>query len=262
MLDSRPLSNVELLAGRSLGLVLMAWVPVLIVAVALQTFGVIALMLDWPLGEPVEPYSLVGFVLNALSVFALWCVVVVLLAVLVRNRAVVVLAALVLLGLNFWSVFRMPLYLQPVLGTLTTFRMASDLVPSLGTGAGVLQRVALWILTAGLLALAAAFHPRPDEGSKSRRIALGAGLVALAGLMIGTLTWQATEGIDRRAAWFAAHQERRNDPRADVQAVSGTVRIEPGRQLELDLEIRVQAPPDQQLDTLLFTLNPGLTVER
>ena len=58
--------------------------------------------------------------------------------------------------------------------TFTTFSMASDLVPSLGTGAGVLQRVALWILTAGLLALAAAFHPRPDEGSKSRRIALGA----------------------------------------------------------------------------------------
>ena len=262
VLDSRPLSNVELLVGRSLGLVLMAWAPVLVVAVALQTFGVVALAFDWYLGEPVEPYSLVGFILNALSVFALWCVVVVLLAVLLRNRLVVVLAALILLGLQFWIVFRMPFYLQPALGVFAGFTIASDLVPSLSTGAGVVQRVAVWILTAGLLALAAAFHPRPDEGSKIRRIAFGAGLVAVAGFMVGTLTSQATAGVERRAVWLAAHEERRDDPRVDVQAIAGTVRIDPGRQIELDLEIRVQAPPDRQLDTLLFTFNPGLTVER
>ncbi len=261
VLDSRPLSNVELLVGRSLGLVLMAWAPVLFVAVALQAFGALALIFDWYLGEPVEPYSLIGFVLNAVSVFALWCVVVVLLAVLLRNRLAVVLAAFVLLGLQFWSVVRMPIYLHPALGIFGSFGMASDLVPTLSTGAGVVQQAALWILTAGLLALAAAFHPRPDEGSKSRRIALGAGLVALAGVMVGTLAWQATAGVDRRAAWLAAHEERRDDPRVDVQAIAGTVRIDPGRRIELDLEIRVQAPRDQQLDTLLFTFNPGLTVD-
>ena len=64
VLDSRPLSNLELLVGRSLGLVLMAWVPVLLVAFIFQAFGFLAVSLDWWLGEPVEPYSLLGFVVG------------------------------------------------------------------------------------------------------------------------------------------------------------------------------------------------------
>ena len=83
VLDSRPLSNVELLVGRSLGLVFMAWVPALVAMSLIQVFGGLALAFDWWLGEPIEPYSLIGFVvLDALTAFAIWCSLIVLLAVL------------------------------------------------------------------------------------------------------------------------------------------------------------------------------------
>ena len=262
VLDSRPLSNLELIVGRGLGLVLMALAPVLVVAIVLQTFGSVALLFDWYLGEPVEPYSLVGFILDAVAIFSLWCVVVMLLAVLVRNRLVVALAALVLLGLQFWLFLRIPLYLQPTLGSFGSFIVASDLTPSLGTSAVFARRLTLLIFAAGGLALAAAFHPRPDGRSKLRLVSTGAGLVVAAGLVVGIMVRQAGADVDRRAAWLAAHEARRDDPRADMQAVAGSVRIEPGRRVELDLEIRVQAPPDHGLDRLLFTFNPGLTVER
>jgi len=263
VLDVRPLSNPELLVGRGLGLVLMALAPGLFVAVTVQVFGSAALLFDWYLGEPVEPYSLVAFTFDALSVSALWCVVVMLLAILVRNRLVVVLGALILFGLQFWLVVRWPvsIYFQPILGSLIGSGMASDLVPSLGTGADFARRGALWLLAAGGLALAAAFHPRPDSGSTVRRIALGTGLVAVAGLIMGTMARQAGAALDERAGWLAAHQAQRDDPRADMQAVTGTVRIEPGRHVDLALALRVQAPPGGRLDTLLFTLNPGLVVE-
>ena len=261
VLDSRPVSNPEFLIGRGLGLVAMAWGPVLCMAVALQALGALAVGLDWYGGEPIEPYSLAGFLLAALSMFTLWCAVVMLLAVLVRNRLVVALAALALAGLQLWIQFRIPIYLQPALGMLN-FEMASDLVPSLAGGVSVGQRIAALILAAGCLALAAAFHPRRDGGSRSRRIALGAGLAAAAGLIVATLTWQAAGDMDRRAAWLGAHEARRDDPRADLQAVAGTVLVEPGRRVALDLEITVQAPPDRGLDTLLFTFNPGFAVER
>ena len=67
VLDTRPVSNTELLVGRGLGLVLMAWALVLFAAVAMQAFGLVALMLDWYLGERIEPYSLVAFTFDALS---------------------------------------------------------------------------------------------------------------------------------------------------------------------------------------------------
>ncbi len=261
VLDSRPVSNPELLVGRGLGLVLMALAPVLVVTVAMQTFGSAAVLFGWYLGEPVEPYSMVGFILDAVSTFTLWCVVVMLLAVLLRNRLLVALVALILVGVQFWLAFRLPLYLQGVVSLILTFNLASDLVPTFGTSAAFAKRLALLIMAAGGISLAAALHPRPDGGSKLRRLALGGSLVAVGGLIIGTLAQQATADMDQRARWLAAHQQHEDDPRPDMRSLSGTVRIDPGRGVDLDLEIRVQAPTDTQLETLLFTLNPGLTVE-
>ena len=261
VLDSRPVSNPELLVGRGIGLVLMALVPVLVVTVAMQTFGSAAVLFGWDLGEPVEPYSMVGFILDAVSTFTLWCVVVMLLAVLLRNRLLVALAALILVGVQFWLAFRLPLYLQGVVSLILTFNLASDLVPTLGTSAALAKRLALLIMASGGISLAAALHPRPDGGSKLRRLALGGSLVAVGGLIIGSLAQQATADMDQRAGWLAAHKQHEDDPRADMRSMSGRVSIDPGRGVDLDLEIRVQAPPDTQLETLLFTLNPGLTVE-
>ena len=253
VIDSRPLSNIELLVGRGVGLVLMALAPLLVVAVGCQVLGFTALAFDWYGGEPVEPYSLVGFILNSVTSLTAWCAVIVLLAVLVRNRLVVAGAGLGLLGLLMWS------------GAIVALGVGgndlpSDLAPSLGTS--VLQLTGQWVLAAACIALAAALHPRPDGGSKARRLAVGGGLIVVAGLLLSSAAREAVADVDRRDAWLAAHDARRDDPRADVRAVTGTVRIDPGRQIELDLELRLQTPHDVRPDTLLFTLNPGLSVDR
>jgi ABC-type transport system involved in multi-copper enzyme maturation permease subunit len=263
VLDTRPLSNAELLVGRSAGLVLMALLPVLIVALGFQAFGSLAVALGWYFGEPVEPHSLLGFVLHAFSVFAPWCAAIVLLAVLVRHRLVVAIAALALVGLQLWSSFRLPLYLQPSLGALfPTAPTTSDLVPSIIGGPGTVRFAALLMLAAGLLALATALHPRRDNGSRSRRLALGGGLVAAAGVMVAMLASQTMADISRRAEWLEAHRARSQDAGPDVSAIAGTVRIDPGHGLQLDIRMRVRAPAERRLETLLFTFNPGLAVER
>ena len=90
----------------------------------------------------------------------------------------------------------MPIYLLPVVSAVSGIgALGSDLIPRMTNGPGLVQRLALWLLSAGLIALAAAFHPRPDSGSKTRRVAVGSALVAVAALTIGTLAWQATAGM-------------------------------------------------------------------
>ncbi len=154
----------------------------------------------------------------------------------------------------------MPIYLQSAFGALfPTAPTTSDLVPSIADGAGLVRLGALLMITAGLLALAAAFHPRRDGGSRSRRIALGAALLAVASVMVGGIAWRSVGLIDRRAALLEAHRARSQDVAPDVRAITGTVRIDPGRQLQLDLRLQVRAPADRRLETLLFTFNPGLT---
>jgi ABC-type transport system involved in multi-copper enzyme maturation permease subunit len=263
VLDARPLSNLELLAGRCLGLVLMALAPVLFVAVLFQAFGSLAMALGWYIGEPVEPYSLLGFVLHAVSVFAPWCAAVALLAVLLRNRLLVVVAALALIGLQLWFSFRMPIYLQPAFGALFPFApMTSDLVPMVAGGEGLVRLVALLALTGALLMLAVAFHPRRDGGSLGTRVAVGGGLLAVASLLVGGIAMRQIANVERRAGWLEAHRARSQEPRPDLESVSGLVRIDPGRRLDLEIEMQVRAPADRGLDTLLFTFNPGLEIQR
>jgi ABC-type transport system involved in multi-copper enzyme maturation permease subunit len=263
VLDVRPISNAELLVGRSLGLVLMAMAPVLLVAVLFQTFGSLAVLFGWYFGEPVEPWSLLGFMLHALSVFAFWCAAVILLAVVLRNRLAVTVAALALVGIQLWASFQMPISYQMAFGAL--FPVApttSDLVPSVLGGPGALRLLALFVAAGGLLALSAARHPRRDDGARSTSVALGAGLLTIAALLIGTVQWQTQSGAARFAAWREAHQSRSGDAVPDVRSISGRVRIDPGRAISLDLQMEVAAPPDRRLDTLLFTLNPGIVVEQ
>ena len=69
VLDSRPMSNLSLLAGRLTGLVLVAWMPVLVLAVLFQAIGGAAQLFEWWMGEMVQPVSLMVFVfLDALPV--------------------------------------------------------------------------------------------------------------------------------------------------------------------------------------------------
>ena len=261
VLDSRPVSNAEFLIGRTLGLVLMAWIPVLVFGLVVQAFGLIAISLGLPIGEPVEPYSLANFTLYALSAFVMWCSVVVLLAVLIGNRLLVAVAALALFGLQIWSISQLPVYLQGLLGAFP-IALASDMTPVLLGDGQILQRLAMWILAAGFLVLAVAFHPRRDDGSKARQVSFGAGLVALACVCIGIQASLAIDDVNQRSTWLSDHEARREEPRADLLTIEGSVIIDPGRQLELDLQVRLKAPIDKHLDVLLFTFNPGLTVEQ
>ncbi|HJN52388.1 MAG: hypothetical protein QF565_07405 [Arenicellales bacterium] len=262
VLDSRPITNAEFLLGRCLALVLMTWLPVLLIAIFLQLFGLLSLWNGWTIGDLIEPYSLMGFLLQTLTSLTLWCVIVVLLAMLVRNRLLVALVALALLGLQFWILFQLPVYLQPIVSLFPTFDAASDLIPKVIDDVRGIHYVALWMLAAGILTMAIAVHPRPDGGSTSHRIALGGGLLVISAALLAFELQVATAALAQRSDWLAAHQQYRDAPSVDIVAIAGLVRIDPGRQLSLDLDMRVRGPAERESRDLIFTLNPGLVVER
>ncbi len=261
VLDSRPISNGEFLLGRCLALVFMSWLPVLLIAFLLQLFGLLSLWNGWTIGDLIEPYSLMGFLLQTLTSLTVWCVIIILLAMLVRHRLVVALVAVALIGLQFWALFQLPVYLQPIVSLFPTFEPASDLIPQVFDDGRGIHYVALWMLAAGILTMAIAVHPRPDGSSTSRRIALGSGLLAVSAALLVYEYQVATAAIAQRSDWLAAHQQYRDAPRVDIVSIAGTVRIDPGRQLFLNLDMRVRGPDERESRDLIFTLNPGLVVE-
>ncbi len=261
VLDSRAVGNLALLGGRLAGLVFIAWLSVLLLVLLIQSLGSIALAFDWPFGEPVEPVSMLAFLtIDAVPLLVLWGTVVILLATTLRNRLLVAIVALALLGAQLWVLFQLPLYLMPPLSGLSGFsNVLSDVVPRFATASELFQRACLLLLAAGLLLAAAATHPRPDQGSRARRLAAGVGLAAAGCAGIFFLAWQATAAMSQRADWLAAHQARQDDVAADVERIGGRVAIAPGDALELDLKYRLAIP--EPLDQLVFSLNPGMTVK-
>ena len=265
VLDSRPLGNLTILTGRLLGLVVVVWIPVLLLSLAMQGLGGLALALDWPFGELVEPWSLMAFLLvDAPISLALWCAIVMLLAVTLRNRLVVVLVALALCGLHQYLLFQAPLYLVPAVSSFAAYsQLASDVLPRFVPAPELAQRGCLLLLAAGFLVLAAAVHPRPDRTGRAPSVGAGVALLAAGAVGIGVFVWRATEGMEQRDVWLAHHEAHRDAPAARLDHVAGQVVIDPDAGLEVTLDYTLTPPENAPPETgsLVFSLNPGMTVD-
>ncbi|MCP4664305.1 MAG: hypothetical protein GY856_53660 [bacterium] len=265
VLDSQPCTNLELLTGRFLGILVPAWLPVLGTVLLMELFGWISQALDWPVGAFVEPWSLVRFVVfMTIPTFAFVLATVFLVSLLVPNRFVTAVLILVLVGADVWLLMALGVDLNWIvdLTGVSGLPYPSDLIPQILTLGGYLQRLAVLVAACGLLVLAAAVHPRLDGGSRALRAGAGAGLVVVGFAVLGLLIAQGLGDRARFERWQAAHEERRDEPVADLEAISGLVKVDPGQALELELEVRLAAPPETSLERALFTLNPGLAVER
>ena len=265
-LDSRPLGNLTILTGRLLGLVAVVWIPVLLLSLAMQGIGGLALALDWPFGELVEPWSLMAFLfVDAPVSLALWCAIVMLLAVTLRNRLAVVLVALALCGLHQYLLFQAPLYLVPAVSSFAAWsQLASDVLPRFVPAPELAQRGCLLLLAAGFLVLAAAMHPRRDRAARAPSLGVGVALLAVGAVGIGALVWRATDGIEQRDRWLAHHEAHRDAPAARLDHVAGQVVIDPDEGLEVTLDYTLTPPkntPPGNNSPLLFSFNPGMTVD-
>lgn len=263
VLDSRSYQNLELVLGRLLGVLLPAWLPVLVLALLIQGLGLLLAAVGSPVGETVEPWSLAGFVFAmALPGFAFTIALVQLVTVLVRHRLAAAVIAILLLAGMVWATFGLALPWVPLFDVTGAYLMQwpSDIVPAVANLVGWLQRLGVLAAAFGLAALAAACHPRLDSVPRARNLGVGGVVLVVAVGLMATATWSRLGVLDDLASWRAAHEARRDEPFPDLVAVTGSVDIAPGRRLGLELELEIAAPSDATLEAALFSLNPGLAV--
>jgi ABC-type transport system involved in multi-copper enzyme maturation permease subunit len=263
VLDARPMSNLELIAGRFLGLFLAAWIPIVVLALLLQGLGWLLGALDAPIGETLEPRSLLSFVVYmAVPAIAFSFALVFLITLLVRNRLIAAVLSLVALYGLFAVVGRLTPALAGFVDYMGYAQIAfpSDLVPRIAMDlTGWLQRLGTLVVALGLLGCAAAVHPRLDDGRRALKLGAGVAVLAL-GLALLVTTYVRREGqVARLDAWRQAHEQHAQETLPDIIAMRGSVSIAPGRSLDVVLDVQLRAP-DQRLERALFTLNPGLTV--
>ena len=169
---------------------------------------------------------------------------------------------LALIGISFWAAFYLPMAYGKLFDVLgyTCLNFPSEITPTLMNLDGWLQRIGILFATFGLLGFSAAVHPRLDGGSRAKLAFNGAGLIILALICTGFSYYRSASDVKLAERWKSAHEACGNIPVPDLQSISGEVKVDPGRALNLKLDITFRAPDQDALEKALFTLNPGQTV--
>lgn len=263
VLDSRPFTNLELVSGRFLGIFLSSWIPMVVLAVILELLGFILQGLGVPVGEPIEIYSLFSFVfVMAIPALSFTIALVFFVTLLVRNRLVAAVILVVFIVATYCALYLLPGNygtLFDIIGINSTF-FCSEIVPQLTYTDGWIQRLSVLFAAFGLLGLSAAVHPRLDGGSRLKMVAGSMTLMVIALSLAGYLFHVNLNYIKILEVWKKAHTAVIDEAVPDLKRIAGEVKIEPGKNLFLDLDIAFAAPEGSTLKKALFTLNPGQTV--
>lgn len=264
VLDSRPYSNLELVAGRFLGIFLSSWIPIVVLIILFELLGLILTGLDLPIGEPIEIFSIFSFVfVMAIPSLSFAIALVFFITLLVRNRLVAAVILLILIGISYWATFWLPgVYgrLFDIIG-VSGWNFSSDIVPRIATPEGWMQRFSVLFIAFSLLGFSAAVHPRLDGGSRRKLIAGSIMVMVLAFFLTGGVYYKSAGDIRIMETWKEAHAAFTDEVVPDLKKVTGKIKIIPGNDLSLDLDITFGAPDEGPLQKALFTLNPGQEVK-
>ncbi len=263
VLDSRPYSNLELVAGRFMGVLISSWIPMVVLLVLFELAGIIMKGLDLPLGEPLEILSVISFlVIMAIPALSFVIALVFFVTLLVRNRLAAAVILLALIVLSFWGLIWLSSPLNELFD-ITGFGAAfstSEMIPGITTLDGLIQRFSVLFAAFSLLGFSAAVHPRLDGGSRLKVAAGSSVAMILAVFLSGMLYVDNVGDIRITKTWREAHTAITDKIVPDMKKIAGKVKITPGKDLSLDLDITFGAPDTVPLKHALFTLNPGQKV--
>ena len=258
-IDSRPVSNLELLFGRLIGITLVLWVATACVVGLLTVIGAGLESFTWWMGGvPKLLTSFTFLVVDCLPIFLFFGAIMIFLAVLLKLRLAVAMVALSLIAVHIAVGYISPAYLLPVTGIVTAFiYLPSEVSPRIAELPLLLQRASMLLFAGGLVAWAAALFPRRDVTSRMNRTVLGAVLMAAGSGLITYVVLQAITTQAQIKHWKNIHTELQQERFADLERIDGRISIEPGRRLKLALGLTVRP---QSGDSVIFTLNPGLKI--
>ena len=261
---SRPVSNLVLHGGRVFALVLTIWLSFVAALIVVQGVGMTGLLGQVAL---IEPVSIASFLfVDALPATTLWCVLVVLLHAAVRRRSLAVLATLGLLALFvlLWRTVALPAWAFSAIVPAGSLRHpVSDMVPWFVDVWTVLQRGAALVCAAGALLLAAGSCQRRD-GRNSSMLLFGALLVAVGCAGVALLAVREAKRNDLREKWATVHEGASQGSVEslgfDIERLAGSVSIDPGAEVGIDLALHLRA--HREIRTLVFSFNPAMRVAK
>ncbi|MYD45499.1 MAG: hypothetical protein F4W92_04030 [Gammaproteobacteria bacterium] len=263
IIDAKPVSNLELVVGRLAGILILLCIPLLLFIGLVLFHGILAGIFGWSFGAPIEIWSVLSFLFwDVVPQLAWWGGLIMLLAVVLRNRLLVALTALGFFVFNFWLITQLSWGQMEIAGAVTSqIVYPSDVAPVFATPTIMIQRVAWMLLSIGMLVGAASLLPR----QMSRRVIFASASVFTFGigiLLVTSLFSSQSQESEEKTAWLQIHQSQDTTSFPDVKSLTGEVVIKPGNRVELNLTLTLLPPQQNATDQVTFTLNPDYKINK
>ena len=286
VVESRPVSNLELASGRLFSFTVLMSIPVVFSLIFVSLYGYIDNLFGLGYGDSPEVWSALAFVVwDIVPNLAIWGAFAMFLTAILRSRlAGAMSTCLIFVGwcvLTFGlplEVFEQPLRVPsltllmqaaPVLPlwlleSLQSFSAAamfpSELAPTLMSGSLVVQRFAMLLIAVALVCGAAMFFPRSQESKKTGSI-VGIACVLIATTLLGTMSYRAWHSTEQTSRWAQTHNHLEASENLDLEHISGSVELRPGRFMSLDLTLRLRTRDTLQTEEGVFAFNPDFRIK-
>lgn len=265
VLDCQPVWDFEVVVGRLLGVVLLLTISAIVLTVAMCLYGALAEIFDFELGTPIESYSVIAFLVwDIVPNLVFWGSITMLLAAVLKSRFLVLLAAFV----SLCSVFLLNAVLPFSFSSLFSMHASmsaypSELTPTFVTWAVLIIRGLMLVVACGCLAFAALLQSR-NQSTKEFKQLLFCGALAILFALAGAIAHLVVNLYSESSIknWTNVHKNHQSHSSTDIQMISGTIDINPGQTLKLDLTLAMNSTEDTQVDDWLFSLNPGYRITK
>ena len=261
-LESRQLTNFEYLTGSVLGVTFLLYGTIFCSVALIVGIGAIGYFTSAPWSDFLDPTSVFNLlVVDAIPSLFLWCSIALALTCILRSSLVAALVSVFLITTLYILSLLVPFSWLDVVTPSSNFTAyLSDLVPNFATLETIGMRAVTVLGALGLLAVAACVLGRRDARIGILNLPLGVGLMSLSIVGFFLLSHQLLQAYYQPVEWSKIHANHEKNVSLDIDEIRGSVNIDPGNLLELDLKYAFRLTHDDKVTELTFTLNSGLNV--
>ncbi len=262
VLDTKPVSNFELLMGRVIATAALMWLLVVVVVLIPCLIGLIAAVGGFDFAEPLAIASVLNLLfLDAPITLLYWCAFAVFLTCTLRFRVAVFAVATTFMVLWFFLTIESPYSVLSLVSPSSNDTLfISDLTPELVSTPVFLVRLATLLLALAFVLLAASWVERNDGTSRPNVwVVAPLVLVACAG-MYGLASAMVFGALADEKRWREFHATAEEGREVDLKRISGTMQLNARSHLELDLKLEF-ATDLQDSEPFVFAFNPAMNIQ-
>ena len=263
VIDTIPASNVEIIVGRLAGIFLCLFIPCLLFLAVLAGYESISGLFESRNPLDIPPLWVMSLITwNLIPNLLFYGSLVVFFSILLRSRLLTAIFAVGVLSGFFWINDYIPVRFQDSLPQfLGSTIVPSDLATTFVSIAVLVNVIGALLVSIALILFAANVLNRIE---RHRKLNATLGIVALSIASIGYFSLFASthSAENRKEEWVKTHQQYIHNALPDVRHLKGTVALQPGKSVSLDVTLTFIKPTENSTESVVFSLNPKYKISK